>query len=1138
MSVIAGPAAVGLGSGIAHAQPGPPSGFVGLPDSAVNADLPTGMPDHAKKKIPEVAKLRGSVMTNTGADTLEVTVSTQARAQGKLPDCQMPPQTPAYKKHCQEPTPALVLTDDVTHDGRDIALPAAAIEESLGFVPPLAYGVHEDGSTWTAPITRQGSVLVFHVPRFSSNTVTFTGSVTVTATNAGDGSQYTYSLNSVDSVTDPSVNWTGSLATEWDNESATIGAPSATHDTAAELGNGNTPSGVSISGSGSSAVVDLSPVESGSPDTFSAGSSQSWTVPAGVTSTTIKVWGAGGGGGEGSTIGDHGTDGGNGGYAEGILSVAGGDTFTVHVASGGNAGDNGRTGGSGWYTGGDGAGGDTFAGDGGGGGGASVVIRDSDAAQIAIADGGAGGKGADHSSNGDNGGNGGGGARGGTGANDGGGTGDGGDANGGAGGASVHGDLSSTTTTTGGGNAGGAGASPSGDNRGDADDGADAQVEFSWSGGTGTVEYTSAEFRVEQSTSATVDLKTVSGSTATITVESYTGSGWTQEDQITGITTSGQKSLSWSTSNDKVRVKVTASPDSGTPNVEIESIDVSGNADQSVSPAGNTDLAGPSANNEPEVTVTGHADDAGNTPSNVQLTIDGTTYDFGNVGDGATSTLETPALDPSSSTLEWSFSDGYLDYTAKFQERSKTVEPKLEINGQWVNSTQTLGAGETDNLTGNSTWITTGTNRLNLSLGSVTADAPTPKATFNFSHDSTDIISVQATEEQWSERYDVSKTYGDNTENAQFSVDFNDNSVVSVRSVEKQVNAGTKTTVSSSDYSLDGTTLTVDLGSLSSGDEVEVWAVGSKIQADNGAEITVDQATSPGDPLATEFTIDSWAGGAHLGVGGTEDGDRVHYLTNSSWEDQAYAQFDSDGSQDLYLPQAAAGEDATVGTVPISVSFPSNGDVEIHDPTDGAEPSFKVEQGDILDDDVKYTFESAKPTQKYILWSKTHELVLDQGTAQSPITLSDDDSIETLQFQEDSGGSGGGGGGGGGGGVVLKGAGASSDPLDSVPIVVFAAVIAVFGVGFVTRRFVSEKRSTILGVMGLTSLVVILIVGEAFNPGVVLAPIGENLGSVTPALALLFGGLAAWYLYRRFIKGQEPRPIQIVTNQVRRNNDD
>ena len=66
----------------------------------------------------------------------------------------------------------------------------------------------------------------------------------------------------------------------------------------------------------------------------------SWTVPAGVTSITVKAWGGGGGGGGGAYPYSGGA-GGGGGFARATLAVTPGNTLTVRVGGGGRGGDGG-----------------------------------------------------------------------------------------------------------------------------------------------------------------------------------------------------------------------------------------------------------------------------------------------------------------------------------------------------------------------------------------------------------------------------------------------------------------------------------------------------------------------------------------------------------------------------------------------------------------------------------------------------------------------------------------------------------------------------------------------------------------------------------------------------------------------------
>lgn len=59
------------------------------------------------------------------------------------------------------------------------------------------------------------------------------------------------------------------------------------------------------------------------------GASDSWTVPSGVTSITVKIWGGGGGGG-------HLGSGGTAAFVQATLNVSAGQTYTINVGSGGD----------------------------------------------------------------------------------------------------------------------------------------------------------------------------------------------------------------------------------------------------------------------------------------------------------------------------------------------------------------------------------------------------------------------------------------------------------------------------------------------------------------------------------------------------------------------------------------------------------------------------------------------------------------------------------------------------------------------------------------------------------------------------------------------------------------------------------
>jgi hypothetical protein len=109
----------------------------------------------------------------------------------------------------------------------------------------------------------------------------------------------------------------------------------------------------------------------------SATAGTSWVVPSGVSSITVKAWGAGGGGGGGSSAFSGGY-GAGAGFAQATLTVTAGETLTVRVGGGGYGG---------------GGGNGSNAGGGGGGGGYSGVFRSSTKLIVAAGGGGGGGAG-------------------------------------------------------------------------------------------------------------------------------------------------------------------------------------------------------------------------------------------------------------------------------------------------------------------------------------------------------------------------------------------------------------------------------------------------------------------------------------------------------------------------------------------------------------------------------------------------------------------------------------------------------------------------------------------------------------------------------------------------------------------------
>ena len=89
-------------------------------------------------------------------------------------------------------------------------------------------------------------------------------------------------------------------------------------------------------------------VKSQTTQNFTTVGTSSFTVPCGVTSITVQVWGGGGAGGGGSvTSANGGSGGGGGGYCTQVISVTPGSTISYTVGAGGVGGTgNGGNGGS------------------------------------------------------------------------------------------------------------------------------------------------------------------------------------------------------------------------------------------------------------------------------------------------------------------------------------------------------------------------------------------------------------------------------------------------------------------------------------------------------------------------------------------------------------------------------------------------------------------------------------------------------------------------------------------------------------------------------------------------------------------------------------------------------------------------
>jgi len=185
-----------------------PSGMVTVPDANVSEDVPIG-----SNPAINATRLEGNVMASEHAESLRIIVTTPDRASDYLENGSVVGSSDRL---------TLVLKDDTNSQGRRVAIGSEAVRDALGYTPRRVYGTHEDGSEWSRPVNVEAGMLVFEVPHFSSNTITFSGSVRLTGSPATDGASWSYDVRDLDSVGNVTATVTGHTTTERDSESAVL----------------------------------------------------------------------------------------------------------------------------------------------------------------------------------------------------------------------------------------------------------------------------------------------------------------------------------------------------------------------------------------------------------------------------------------------------------------------------------------------------------------------------------------------------------------------------------------------------------------------------------------------------------------------------------------------------------------------------------------------------------------------------------------------------------------------------------------------------------------------------------------------------------------------------------------------------
>ncbi len=857
-----------------------PSGMVALDDSAISEDVPSG----ASLPVSVSDFEGGKVLASDHAASMSLTLTTASHADEVM-------GTDAARLGGDGM--ALVLSDDTHHAGREVAIEATVLRNSLGYLPETVEGVHDDGSQWERPVQYRDGFVMFEVPEFSSNTVTFGGEVVLRGDPATDGSSYEYDISNMDSASAPNLTLTGAESVEWDNA------------TGYGLGNGATlpvnPSGHRIEGpdSGEPEVVFTGAMKESSQKTHSA----SGLSPSGSDSISI---------------------GGNrnpGGPSNGNPSVA----VTGHAAS------------------------------------TQPFTSEDDSQDIG-----------DYSR-----------------------------------------ELEFQIPDT-----------PAGKITKlkwyiDSPDEASTNVDVYLNQNGINSQY--GEGTKVASTGLSMDpgWQTIPLDTAydaggeSVTVEvvvtdTYSNTAYYLDTETTSST---RMSVDGTTYSEGAHIKAVSEPT----NVAVD--DNLGHS-ATVGDLSDGQTKTVALNLDREATKLDFSGSGGSIDYELQYTertvtdspaidLDGDGVDevshSGILSEGETATYQVPGLSPGDDTATVSTAGGSLvDASVHLKEVSESRNIGVEVNGNWQNHSTALADGETAEYQLSESWLSNGTNRINVSVApGLSADAPAPSVGVEYRHATRDDQSVAYKGESWSERYNVSRTWGEGVENATLTVPFEGN-VVSTRELRVYLN-GSETAPTWSRFS--NTTLTVGLGDVAPGTETRVRATGSKVRVEHGAIQVLDPTTKGNDlDSKVEVTTRDVNEPLTIAYGGTSGADRVHYALNESWSgaDEVHRATAS-GDRELRM-DAPDGGTFRVQTLPLEAK-PKQGDVElsVSEPRQ-EEPQFYVRPGDSSGDTVKFTYLNADADQKYLLYSKSEGVVRESGTANSPVTLTDDDSAERLVFRLDDSG--------------------------------------------------------------------------------------------------------------------------------------
>lgn len=476
------------------------------------------------------------------------------------------------------------------------------------------------------------------------------------------------------------------------------------------------------------------------------------------------------------------------------------------------------------------------------------------------------------------------------------------------------------------------------------------------------------------------------------------------------------------------------------------------------------------------------------------------------ISDGDTASLE---LKTGSNSIDIgdSSTSGKVNYQINWTEVSQTANPTVQLNSETVSHDGVLADGETTSLSIPASELREGTNRVNVSIGdgSLSGDAPPAAVGLELSHEASDTQTVDYGAETWSERYNLTRTYGDATEKPTLTIPF-EGEVVDINSVEVRRDGGSWGPPKA--WTLDNTTLTVEFDPIDSGETLEVRAIGRKVRTVNG-DIQVLEPTVEGDTLNSKIEITDRSEDFAIDVSGS---DRIHYTAEESWGASSHAVVEAGGGQELRLPEASVGSQTRVRTAPLNI-VPESGasEVVIEDPD---EPRFQLREGNTTGAaTIDVTYYDTLSGERYVLWSESQEREIDADRAESPVEFRTDGSADTYTIRQMAAP----GSTGGGAPVETRDVGA---PL---VLVVPAVGVSVAGLFWAGRRFGGARgiRGNALLLVGST--VVAIAAVELVAPGTISSIVSTFVfalsdtvaGGIGAALAAVAVFVGLWQLQQR-----------------------